>query len=86
MLLNEPAPSSGDLHFSLLRIPVRVHPMFWVLSLILGVSGSNDRDLRPIIVWVVAVFVSVLVHEMGHALTIRALGAQPGSRSTAWAG
>ena len=27
--------------------------------------------------WVVAVFLSVLVHEMGHALAIRALGVQP---------
>ena len=75
MLLNEPSPSQGDLHFSLLNIPVRVHPMFWLMGLILGSGGS--RGLQPVVLWVVAVFVSVLVHEMGHALVIRALGVQP---------
>ena len=48
MALNDPAPSQGDLHFSLLNIPVRVHPMFWVMGLILGASGSDDRSLRPL--------------------------------------
>ena len=75
VLLNEPSPSQGDLHFSLLNIPVRVHPMFWLMGLILGSGGS--RGLQPVVLWVVAVFVSVLVHEMGHALVIRALGVQP---------
>ncbi len=51
--------------------------MFWLMGLILGSTGSSDRSVRPIIVWVVAVFVSVLVHEMGHALAMRALGVQP---------
>ena len=77
MLLNEPTQSPYDLHFSLLKIPVRVHPMFWVMGAILGASGSGDRELRPIFIWVLAVFVSVLVHEMGHALAIRALGVRP---------
>jgi Zn-dependent protease len=77
VLLNEPAPSGGDLHFSLLSIPVRVHPMFWFMGLILGSTGGGDRSLRPLFVWVLAVFVSVLVHEMGHALVIRALGVPP---------
>ena len=77
MLLNEPAPSSGDLHFSLLHIPVRIHPMFWVMGLILGSTGSDDNKVLPIVIWVVAVFLSVLVHEMGHALAMRHLGVQP---------
>jgi stage IV sporulation protein FB len=76
VLLNEPAPSQGDLHFRLLNIPVRVHPMFWLMGLILGSTGSQ-RSLPPIFVWIVAIFVSVLVHEMGHALAIRAKGVQP---------
>jgi stage IV sporulation protein FB len=76
VLLNEPAPSRYDLRFDLLNIPVRVHPMFWLMGLILGSSGSS-KDLRPIAMWIVTVFVSVLVHEMGHALVIRGLGVQP---------
>ncbi|HTU24291.1 MAG TPA: M50 family metallopeptidase [Pirellulales bacterium] len=77
MLLNDPPPSAGDLHFSLLGIPVRVHPMFWVIGLVLGMTGGAEESLWPILVWVIAVFLSVLVHEMGHALVIRALGVQP---------
>ena len=78
MLLNEPAPSPADIHFSLLRIPVRVHPMFWLMGLILGSSGFDaEQSMRPILVWLLAMFVSVLVHEMGHALVMRALGVQP---------
>lgn len=77
MLLNEPPPSPGDLNFSFLNIPVRVHWMFWVMGLLLGGAGGGDRSGRTLVVWVVAVFVSVLVHEMGHALVIRALGVQP---------
>jgi len=76
VLLNEPTPSPYDLHFSLLSIPVRVHPMFWFMGLILGASGGGN-NLRPLVVWIVAVFLSVVVHEMGHALAIRALGVQP---------
>lgn len=76
MLLNEPPPTNGDLRFSLLNIPVRVHPMFWVMGLILG-SGGSDRELRSIAMWVLAVFISVLVHEMGHALAMHSLGVQP---------
>jgi Zn-dependent protease len=76
VLLNEPAPTQWDLRFSLLDIPVRVHPMFWLMGLIFG-SGSSGRDLQPIAIWIIAVFVSVLVHEMGHALVMRSLGVQP---------
>jgi Zn-dependent protease len=77
VLLNDPAPSPYDLHFSLFSIPVRVHPMFWLMGLILGAGGAGDRSLRPLLVWVAAVFASVLVHEMGHGLAIRALGLRP---------
>lgn len=76
MLLGEPPPTQADLHFRILGIPVRVHPFFWIVALLLGMGG---RETRPVdaLVWVVAVFVSILVHEMGHALAARAHGWQP---------
>ena len=66
-------PSPLDLHFSLFGIPVRVTPMFWVGSVIFG---WNSLQLGPpfLLLWVIVCFVSILVHEMGHALVARALG------------
>jgi stage IV sporulation protein FB len=75
--LNEPSTTPYDLRFSVFRIPVRVHPMFWFMGAILGGTGSGSHNLRPLLIWIGAVFVSVLIHEMGHALAIRALGVQP---------
>lgn len=79
MLLADPPPSPYDLRFSLLGIPVRVHPLFWLVSLILGLSGvgKDDSPLGPMLLWVGTVFVSILVHELGHALMAKAHGWQP---------
>ena len=76
MLIGEPPRSQADLHFSILGIPVRVHPLFWFVSLLLGIRGDSLEPV-PALLWVVAVFVSILIHELGHALTARAHGWQP---------
>jgi stage IV sporulation protein FB len=76
MLLGEPPPTQADLHFPLLGIPVRVHPFFWVVSLFLGMRGK-DTDPTDIMVWIPVVFVSILVHEFGHALMQRRYGGHP---------
>ncbi len=71
MLLFQTPPSTRfDLRFSILGIPVRVHPLFWLIALILGSSG----DLLQILLWIVVVFVSILIHELGHALAFRRYG------------
>lgn len=75
MLLSEPPASPYDLRFNLLGIPVRVHPMFWFVSLLLGLGGAPKPD--QMLLWVAAVFVSILVHEMGHALVAQAHGWPP---------
>jgi Zn-dependent protease len=76
MFLGEPAPSRGDLHFSLLGFPVRVHPFFWLAMLILGMSGGPP-DLLETAIWVAVGFVSILVHELGHAVLQRRFGGEP---------
>lgn len=63
-------PTRYDLRFSIGDIPVRVHPLFWLIALLLGFSG----DLLTILIWILVVFVSVLVHELGHALAFRFYG------------
>ncbi len=75
MLLNEPPRSAYDLNFHLLGVPVRVHPLFWVVVVLLGLGGSSDPKLM--LIWVGACFVSIVVHEMGHALAARAHGWEP---------
>lgn len=83
-MLGEPPPTGGDLHFRVLGIPVRVHPFFWIISLllILGV----EREPAPVVTWVAAVFISILVHELGHALTARHFGWPPRITLTAFGG
>ncbi len=66
------APTRFDIRFSLLGVPVRINPIFWLGAILLG---ARMPDWLPI--WVPVLFVSVLVHEMGHALVIRGCGWQP---------
>jgi len=75
VLVGEPQQTPWDLHFSLFRIPVRVHPFFWVVALLLGFGGSPQ--LIYLLVWVVAVFLAILVHELGHAMVMRSYGFAP---------
>jgi Zn-dependent protease len=70
-LFQAPAPTRYDLNFSIAGISVRVHPLFWLLAVFLG-SGSGD--ILQILIWVIVVFVSILIHEMGHALAFRRYG------------
>ena len=58
-------------HFRIFGIPVRVEPFFVVVAALFGI---RLEPLWVVFAWVVIVFVSVLVHELGHAVTYRALG------------
>ena len=64
--------------FTLFRIPVRVEPFHWVILALLGASGGLDtrQDLIRLSLFMVAGFFSILIHEMGHALTGRKFGAR----------
>ena len=80
-MLQAPAPTPYDLRFSVLGFPVRVSAWFWLGSLLLGyqAAGSWDRGLQaaspgmlPILVlWTGCIFVSILIHELGHTLAFR---------------
>jgi Zn-dependent protease len=71
-----PAPSPYDLRFRLFQVPVTVSPYFWLTSLLL-VGFGDGLDPRTALIWVGCVFVSILVHEFGHALTAKAFGFRP---------
>ncbi|MFM7040409.1 MAG: metalloprotease [Planctomycetaceae bacterium] len=60
-----------DLRFELFRIPIRVHPIFWISSAMMVWDGDNPAQT---VLGVLCIFFSVLVHELGHAFVIRKYG------------
>jgi stage IV sporulation protein FB len=71
-----------DLHFRILGIPTRVHPGFFVISAIMGWSEGWASVLKTspfvvVLLWTVCVFVSILVHELGHAAMAQRFGWPP---------
>lgn len=69
-MLGIPNPTPYDLRFTFLGIPVRIHPLFWIISAVLGWESS----VQGVAIWVACVLVSILVHEYGHGLSARMLG------------
>jgi Zn-dependent protease len=49
------------------KIPISIHPFFWIFAFLLGFFIS--QSLIGTFIWVGIIFISVLFHEMGHALT-----------------
>jgi membrane-associated protease RseP (regulator of RpoE activity) len=76
VFLFEPAETPYDLRFRLLGVNVRVHPFFWLFTALFGWSWyqAGGGNLGFLLLWVVAAFVSILVHEFGHVLVGRAFG------------
>jgi len=70
MFGQEIAPTEYDLRFRCFGFPVRVSPWFWVVSAALWWS----EHLNYTLVGVSAVFLSILLHELGHAFAIRHYG------------
>jgi stage IV sporulation protein FB len=71
MLFQLPPPTRYDLRFSLFGFPIRVSPLFWLIAVLLG---SSSGDPLQILIWVLVVFVSIVIHELGHALAFRRYG------------
>lgn len=57
------------------KIPIVIHPFFWVTAAIIGflISGTWVGTL----IWMFVILVSVIVHEFGHALTAIGFGLKP---------
>ena len=73
-MLGEPPPTEYDWKFELFGIPVRVHLYFWIVTVLLGLRAGSSTAL---VIWIFSVFVSILVHEFGHAFAIRYYGWSP---------
>jgi Zn-dependent protease len=68
-----------DLRFEVFGIPVTVSPFFWAMSLLFGFEWIKVEPggAANLVGWVVAVFVSILIHEFGHALVMKAYRHRP---------
>jgi stage IV sporulation protein FB len=62
--------------FHIFGIPVRIQPMFWLSMGLFGISylGAGSDGLLLMAIFILAAFVSILVHELGHALVGMKLG------------
>lgn len=70
----EPNETAYDLRWRLFGTRVRVHPMFWLIALVLGYDGTIQLGVGYVLAWVACVFVSVLLHEFGHVWMGRLFG------------
>lgn len=55
-------------------IPLRIQGRFFLMALLLGFNEGNPAKL---VIWIAIVLVSVVIHELGHALVGRAFGLTP---------
>jgi Zn-dependent protease len=70
-LFQPPSPTPFDLRFSVAGFPARVHPLFWLIAILFGSSAGTPAEMLG---WVIAIFVSITIHELGHALALRRYG------------
>jgi Zn-dependent protease len=68
-----PARAQGPqgLRFNLFGFPTRIDPSFLLIVALIGFDGTASH----LAIWVALALVSVLGHELGHALAARRLGA-----------
>ncbi len=59
--------------FNIGSVPVRIEFPFLLIAVLTGVRAGS---VLLLLAWVIVVFVSILVHELGHAFTGRAFGGQ----------
>lgn len=65
------------IRFTLLGFPVTVHWMFWAIMAMLGANRlDGPRGFAMLAIWVLAGFISILIHELGHTLLQRKFGAR----------
>jgi stage IV sporulation protein FB len=80
LFLVEPPQTAFDVHFRVFGIPVRISAWFWLGCLLLGWEFAMSLKREGVntgvglLVWSAAVLISILVHELGHALTFRYFG------------
>lgn len=77
-MFGEFAPTPQDIYFRVLGIPCRIHPSFWIIAALFAFPRSDQLPGSLILMLLLSrmacLFVSILVHELGHALLIDRVG------------
>ena len=83
-MLQAPPENEYDLRFDLMGFPVRISWTFWLGAIVFGhgltqgldlVFGELSPGILPLLIlWVLSLLVSILIHELGHALAFRQYG------------
>ncbi|MFH0939559.1 MAG: M50 family metallopeptidase [Planctomycetota bacterium] len=68
----EPSRTQWDLKWRMFGISIRVHPLFWLIALLL--NYQENLDFKYVALGIVCFFFSILLHEFGHALCQRFYG------------
>lgn len=71
-----------------MKIPVKISPFFWLTAGLIGWINSMNlpTPLLFSLLWVFVIFISILVHEYGHAITSRYFGQKPRIQLVAFGG
>lgn len=64
-----------EIEFKLFGIPIHVSALFLLTGFILGRGGADTPLLMA--AWLAVMFIGVLLHELGHALSARAFAQEP---------
>ncbi|WP_395741026.1 hypothetical protein [Prosthecobacter sp.] len=64
------------LRFILFGFPVMIHGIFWLNAALMGgaISAQSSLEWLQVLTWVAAAFISILIHELGHAMAMRNFG------------
>jgi len=77
------------IRFSFL-VPITIQPAFWVTCLIIAYLNTSfshaDLGLVSMAIWTAVIFISLFVHEMGHALMAKAFRLRPSITLIAFGG
>jgi len=72
-------PNSYEISFNLFGFPTTIQPFFWLIALLITAVNLGDINnnmplwITQLLVGVAGVVLSILVHELGHALSFRYL-------------
>ncbi len=65
-----------EIQFRLFGIPIHVSVVFLLIALVLG-QQAGARTPALMAAWIVVMFLGILFHELGHALTAKGFGQEP---------
>ena len=65
------------------KIPITITPAYWIFTAILSFLLAGGNALQAVL-WMVIIFISIVFHEFGHALTAYLLEENRGLSLLQW--